>query len=291
MFVIDSELHAHYTAIYDEAQRLGSTMRGRLEMIRVREILSKYRPPAPARVADIGGGPGVHAAWLQGEGHRVELLDPIQRHIDAAEKAGVSATLGDARNLPWSGESFDVALLAGPLYHLIDASDRCLALSEAVRVVRPGGVVAVVAMNRHANLIGATIANEVIQRRPIVEEIEAFGHSRHNDRMCPRTYYHTVTELQDELTDAGLVEIQVHGVTGPGGWLSVAVECHFDDIAPSACPRSLTETDPLQTALLGAQLADQYPELLPSNALLMAVGRRASPAITVSGTTEATHCP
>lgn len=264
------EITDHYTNRHDESIRLSSTLKGRLERERVQELLARYLPAPPSRIADIGGGPGVHAHWLQSRGHRVELLDPVARHVDEASAAGIPSHRGDSRRLPWSNEGFDAALLAGPLYHLIEAADRRLALREAVRVVRPGGVIAVIAINRAANLIGATLANRLLPRRRVVEEVLDTGHSPDNDRMV-NTHYHGVTELRTELTLAGLHAVTVHGLTGPGGWLTVMIDAHFKD---RPMPESLESPDPLQTALACTRLADRYPELVYSSSLLLGIGRR-----------------
>jgi len=122
-----TDIHDHYTVRYDKATRLGSTLKGRLERARVRDVLSWYLPAPPAAVVDVGGGPGVHAAWLQSLGYTEELLDPVQTHVKQAAEAGISSVVDDARRLPWPDGSFDAALLAGPLYHLIEATDRRLA--------------------------------------------------------------------------------------------------------------------------------------------------------------------
>ena len=66
---------------------------------------------------------------------------------------GVSATVGDARSLDAADDSFDVVLLLGPLYHLVEASDRAAALREAARVARPGALVAAAAIGRYAGLL------------------------------------------------------------------------------------------------------------------------------------------
>lgn len=254
----------HYVHSYDEGGRLEATIRGRLEAARLHELLNRYLPSAPCRVADIGGGPGAHAVWMQGQGHAVELLDPVAHHVEQARRAGVSAVVGDARNLPWDTEEFDVALLAGPLYHLVDAPERQLALAEAVRVTRPGGLVAVVALGRHANLFGAAIAGQLIERRPIVEDIQKHGWSSKNDRWPATTYYHTIDELRDELTGAGLRVLSVHGVAGPGGWLAVAADRYdLDDMGGAM----------FDAALLGAQMGDHCPELVHASANLLAVSR------------------
>jgi SAM-dependent methyltransferase len=283
---IEPEVLEFYTEQCDEAARLTASLRGRLEAVRVRELLSSHLPPAPARVADIGGGPGVHALWLQRQGYTVDLLDPVPRHVDAARAAGVgvgtaraggSAVLGDARDLPWPDGIFSVALLAGPLYHLPPA-DRATALREAVRVVKPGGVVAAVAVNRYANLFGAAIANQLNARRQVVDDIVHYGHSPRNDRV-PHMYYHSASELAAELTAAGLEHVEVYGLTGPGGWLTVALDSHYPPDRTAgrpdhpAVPETMRRPDPLQTALMAARDADAHPDLTPASAQLMAIAR------------------
>ena len=267
---MQADIEAHYTERHDEATRLSSTLKGQLEQARVRELLLRYLPDPPADIGDIGGGPGIHASWLKSEGYSVELLDPVQHHVEQAAAAGILAVQGDARRLPWENEHFDAVLMAGPMYHLPEAADRRLALREAVRVIRPGGFVAVIAINRAANLIGSALANKLLLRRGVVTDILETGFSPNNERMA-QTTYHTTTQLRTELTNAGLRAVTLHGLTGPGGWLTVAIDAHFKD---QALPDTLLEPDPLQTALECSRLADRYPELVPASSLLFAVGQR-----------------
>jgi len=258
-----------YTDRCDESVRLTPTLRGRLEAIRLRELLGPRLPQPPEPVADIGGGTGAHAVWIQAAGNPVDLLDPVPRHVEAARRCGIrSGTLSDARTLPWPDASYGLVLLAGPLYHL-PPEDRALALGEAVRVAKPGAVVAAVAVNRYANLFGATIANQLSERQHVVADIRATGYSRDNDRV-PQMYYHSPAELTAEFLRAGLAEVEVRGLTGPGGWLAVAVDRHFPPGRP--LPPTLDSPDPLATALAAARTADGHPDLIAASAQLLAVG-------------------
>lgn len=265
-----AEIHDHYTDRHNEIDRLRTTLKGRLEMQRVQELLTRYLPDAPAQIADVGGGPGVHASWLVQCGYEVELLDPVQRHVDQAREAGLQAVVGDARQLPWDNASKDAVLMAGPMYHLAEPSQRRVAVREAVRVLRPGGVLAVIAINRNANLIGTLLANTLQDRRGVVEDILSNGSSAENERMA-HTTYHTVAQLRTELAQF-INGVTVHGLTGPGGWLTVLIDAHYKDMA---MPASIADPDPLQTALICTRLADGQPELVHASSLLFAVGRRA----------------
>lgn len=126
---------------------------GRLEFWRTQDILRRLLPGAPARVLDVGGGTGIHAEWLAEDGHEVEVVDPVPMHVERSGRLpGVIARLGDARALPAEDAAYDVVLFLGPLYHLPERPDRVRALTEAGRVVRPGGVVVAATINRFAGL-------------------------------------------------------------------------------------------------------------------------------------------
>ncbi|TDD57939.1 class I SAM-dependent methyltransferase [Kribbella antibiotica] len=135
-------------------------------------------------------------------------------------------------------EEFDAAFLPGLMYLLANAADRRAALQEAVRVTRYGGFVAAVAINRTA-------------------------------ARSARTAYHSVAQLRSELMGAGLRAVEIHGLSGPGDWLSVMVDSHYSGL-------SLPDSDPapLQAALECARLGDWRPDLVQSSPLLLGVGQR-----------------
>ncbi len=153
---LDPLILAFYRDRYREDERLTASGHGRLEFLRTRELLGRHLPPPPARVLDVGGGTGVHARWLAAEGYRVHVADPVPSHVEqAARHPGVSASLGDARALDASDDSVDATLLLGPLYHLTDAGDRARARREAVRVTRPGGIVAAGRTPGHTRILAS----------------------------------------------------------------------------------------------------------------------------------------
>src|SRR5262245_40081960 len=151
------EILCHYDREFDEESRITRGM-GELELLRTREIVRRNLPDGPLRIIDVGGGTGVHAAWLAEDGHEVHLVDPVPRHVERArrltpERGRITAELGDARDLRAAGDAaYDAALLLGPLYHLTERDERIAALREAARVVRPGGQVFAAAISRFASL-------------------------------------------------------------------------------------------------------------------------------------------
>jgi SAM-dependent methyltransferase len=134
---------AHYT-LGAERERL-TTPRGAIEFERTKDILGRYLPPAPAVIADIGGGPGRYALWLAERGYRVYHRDLVGLHVQqlrdalaAHPNAAIDTAIGDARQLDLPDAAVDAVLLLGPLYHLPRRRDRVQVLTEAKRIVRPG---------------------------------------------------------------------------------------------------------------------------------------------------------
>lgn len=92
---------------------------------------------SPARVIEVGGGPGELAARIRDEvGAEVVMVDISPRMVALARERGVDARIGDVEELPFEDASFDCALAAWMLFHLPDL-DRGLA--ELARVLRPSG--------------------------------------------------------------------------------------------------------------------------------------------------------
>jgi SAM-dependent methyltransferase len=121
------------------------------------QIMVKYLPPPPARVLDLGSGPGRYAIALAQRGYTVTLLDLSGESLDLARRNVAQAGVGDrvegyeqgeATDLGrFAGESFDAVLVMGPLYHLIEEADRQAVVRESLRVLRAGGIVIAAIIN------------------------------------------------------------------------------------------------------------------------------------------------
>ncbi|HEU5027795.1 MAG TPA: class I SAM-dependent methyltransferase [Spirillospora sp.] len=133
----------------------------------------------------------------------------------ASRIPGVTARLGDARDLPAPDASADAVLLLGPLYHLVERADRVRALREAARVVRPGGVVAAATIGRHDMLRRRRYRGE----RAVVDASVATGVLRATPETGFTTaYLHEADEPPREFADAGLPSARSYGLEG-AAWL------------------------------------------------------------------------
>lgn len=263
------EVLRHYEDA-DEAARITAGL-GRLELLRTREILRRHLPAAPLRILDVGGATGVHARWLAEDGHDVHVVDPVPAHVEQARaqpRGGVgqvTAEEGDVRNLSSPDGSFDAALVLGPLYHLTARDDRIGALTEARRVVRPGGPVFVAAISRFASLFDGLVRGLLFESgfRDVVDRDLLEGQHRNptgRPDWFTTAYFHHPAELRAEAEDAGLEVVEVLGVEGMAGWVS--------DLAP----RWDSDEDRAQI-VFSARATEAEPTLLGLSAHLILVAR------------------
>ena len=221
---------------------------------------------------DVGGAAGAYALWLADAGYTVHLVDPVPRLVAEAQRRGAgrprplaSCRVGEARALDFPAQSADMVLLLGPLYHLTEAADRARALSEARRVLKPGGQLFAAAISRWASALDG-LARDLFQDprfAAIVEQDLREGQHRNpTERLDYFTtaYFHRPDELRAEVVAAGLNLEGLYGLEGPGWFLS-------DVTARLADPRR--RTDLLQVA----RLFESEPSVLGVSAHLLAVAR------------------
>ena len=108
-------------------------------------MMERYIKPEDS-ILDIGGGPGRYSIHYAKKGHQVTLFDLSKENVAFAKKMArnhhvkMKYEVGDACDLSrFQDSAFDQVFLMGPLYHLLNLDDRKKAVSEAIRVLKPGG--------------------------------------------------------------------------------------------------------------------------------------------------------
>lgn len=114
-----------------------------------RELAERCRIDAGKRVLEVGCGPGKTACYLAGRyGCQVVGVDYLKRMIDRANERAVREKVAhhvaflaaDAQRLPFGDECFDV-VVSEFVTGLVD--DKAAAVSEYLRVTRPGGYIGI----------------------------------------------------------------------------------------------------------------------------------------------------
>lgn len=144
---------------------------GYVEYATTMAYIHRYLKPG-MKIAEIGAGTGRYSLALSREGYCVEAVELVERNIQTfrsklKEDDNIRIYQRDAMELSClADESMDMTLLLGPMYHLFAEEHKKKALSEAVRITRPGGVLFVAYC-----LNEATILQYCFGRRTIWEDM------------------------------------------------------------------------------------------------------------------------
>ncbi|EAQ42240.1 class I SAM-dependent methyltransferase [Polaribacter sp. MED152] len=221
--LISKELENFYNKASEET-RLEKGM-GIFEFERIKELLTRHISKPNCTIVDVGGGTGKYSEWLAKEGHDVHLIEPVAKHIKLAQKRAYklknkfTVTLGEARNLPLKPELADIVILHGPLYHLQKREDRIIAIKEAKRVLKKGGIVLAFAINATASTVvglmnGMIHANSFFEM--CKEELTSGIHNAPKDFpfLLTDAYYHKPTDLKSEFLENDFEILNLFAVEG-----------------------------------------------------------------------------
>jgi ubiquinone/menaquinone biosynthesis C-methylase UbiE len=211
---------------YDEENRLQDHYS--LERIRTQEIISRFLKSSKLKVLDIGGAAGVYSFWLASLGHEVDLIDLVPMHIEQAalteKKTGIklsSIRVGDACKLPYNDNCYDVVLLMGPLYHILEKDIRLCALQESKRVLKLNGILFSTAISRFASLLDGLKYDRMMDNEFIKIVNGDLENGQHINKTGKPEYFttaffHHPEELKKEIEESGLILKSLLTVEGLG---------------------------------------------------------------------------
>lgn len=221
--LISKELESFYNKASEET-RLEKGM-GIFEFERIKELIKTHISKPKSTIIDVGGGTGKYSEWLAKKGHKVHLLEPVEKHIKLAQKRAkklqhpFSVTQGESQNLPYQNEVADLVILHGPLYHLQKREDRIATILEAKRVLKKGGVILGFAINATASTV-VGLMNGMIHANSFFEmckqELTTGIHNAPKDFpfLLADAFYHKPQELKEEFLEQGLEFINLFAVEG-----------------------------------------------------------------------------
>jgi S-adenosylmethionine-dependent methyltransferase len=164
-------------------------------------------------IADVGVGTGHYSELLAAHGCHVHMVDVASRLLEAAlmrlSKAGyadqiLSITHASATDLSFiPSQSCDAVLMLGPFYHLCQAEERRQAANEALRILRPGGLLFATAINRLTMLRWhfSDFTANILDNQQFLSTIAKTGDlTEHNAQTLPFWHMATIDEFRADFT-------------------------------------------------------------------------------------------
>ncbi len=169
--------------------------------------------PSGGRVLDVGCGGGQFALKLKDQRPDLDVtgLDVTQEMIELARerasKRGIEATFdcGNALNLPYESNNFDYVLSLGSIKHW---PNQQTGLSECVRVLKPGGTLQVIELQKGLHLAEYYSFLCDLDHPPVLREFfyPFFLCVVHQQGVDETTYERLANELSSDLENQSIYE-------------------------------------------------------------------------------------
>jgi SAM-dependent methyltransferase len=225
-----------------EWHRLVKDAYNSLEFLVTMHYLRKHLPET-GKILDAGGGPGRYALEFCRAGYDVVLLDIDPTYITFAEEKIklepksvsdrlIASVVGDVRDLShFNTDDFDAVLcLGGPLTYISDETERIQAISELVRVAKPGAIVCIAVVGYLAMLrtVLSRHNQELITPRYWKLIKEGKGNNLVRDSLW---HFFRASELQHLAESSGLITLEMVGCEGLSTGLPEATNTVAEDPA------------------------------------------------------------
>ena len=152
---------------------------GRVEFITTDTYVNKYLKES-SKILEVGAGTGRYSLYYAKKGYDVTSVEFVKHNLDVLkshieEGMNINAMQGDATNLDMlEDNTFDITLVLGPLYHLYTEEDVDKAIKEAIRVTKPGGVIAFAYLTHDSIMVDWALMGDHLVDRYLISFDENF---------------------------------------------------------------------------------------------------------------------
>ncbi|MFG6393747.1 MAG: methyltransferase domain-containing protein [Lachnospiraceae bacterium] len=214
-----TELEKHYNKFCEDKRLL--RRHGQVEYITSMKYIHEFLGDSKdKKIIDIGAGTGRYSVKLADEGYDVTAVELVKYNLGIlkSKKSNVKAFLGNALDLSKFGsDSFDMALVFGPMYHLFEFREKVKVLNEAKRVTKKNGYILVAyCMNEYSIITYAfkkNFARQCIKEGKIDKDFHCICN-------VEDLYDYARLEDIDRLNkEAGLKRVKIIAADGPADYI------------------------------------------------------------------------
>lgn len=161
-------LNKFYSDDCDEEIRLKSK-HGQVEFITTTNYIDKYLKKDD-KILEVGAGTGRYSIFYAKKGYDVTSLEYVKHNLEILKSKitpdmKINAREGDALDLPYEDNTFDITLVLGPLYHLYEEKDINKAIDEAVRVTKKNGIIMIAFLTSDSIMLSWTLEDNHFDRK------------------------------------------------------------------------------------------------------------------------------
>ena len=191
---------------YDEEIRISTNKARKVEFKVTTSILNQYIKQQD-KIIELGAGTGVYSFYYANKGNEVVATDITPKHVEIINQKlskvnnsiKLQAQVANAIDLrQYDSESFNVVLCLGPMYHLVNEKDRQECISEGLRLLKKGGILAVAYINKHYVLNSVMTQDKRFLTHEFVDKILSSGTIEEGEKECFWTdaFFTTPSEME-----------------------------------------------------------------------------------------------
>lgn len=209
--MVNPKLIEYYNQ-YSEDERLFKDNQHKTELIIVLEYLKKFFCKGN-NVLDVGTGTGVYSIICAENEMSVISVDISEKNLTILRKKIQNTNLKDLIQVILSDSldlsilldnQFDLVLNMGPIYHLKTREERLLSLKESLRVLKSGGFLFVMYLNKYFKYFQRIQNGKAINNWDIIDNILTKGYKYESDDqyfffMSPTEVEYLFSEFEGEI--------------------------------------------------------------------------------------------
>lgn len=229
---LEIKIKKHYDG-YDEDMRLVKDNSHSIEFITTTKYLNRYISKGD-NVLEVGAATGRYSFYFAERGCDITALELSEKHIEimkdklGSKSLSMEVVQGNALDLSrFEGETYDCILCLGPIYHLTNEVDRIRCIQECLRILKPGGFIAVAYISKFAHFVDMVKRDKDDINDIGLQNIVETGVESNDPDAC--FYFSTYDYIEKLMSDSGVQQIKHIATDGIADMLRSSINDFKDE--------------------------------------------------------------